>query len=130
MKHSPAQYVNLLSFLLEKNSHKENSLLMQKYMKDLFPFFGIKSPERKELFRQFIKDEGLPSIEQVQEVIMLLYQKSEREFHYFAIELSNNYSSKLDKEDIKLFEYLIVNNSWWDTIDYIAVNSVGMFFTS
>ena len=128
MKHSPGQYVNLLSSLLEKNSQKEYSLQMQKYMKNLFPFYGIKSPERKVIFRQFIKDEGFPSIKEVKEVIKLLYQKPEREFHYFAIELANKYSGKFDKEDIKLFEYLIVNYSWWDTIDSIAVNSLGKFF--
>ncbi|MFP3380570.1 DNA alkylation repair protein, partial [Bacillus sp. SIMBA_069] len=33
---------------------------MEKYMKNLFPFLGIKSPVRKELSTQLFREQGLP----------------------------------------------------------------------
>ncbi len=128
MKNSCNQYVANLYRILGNSADKENAYFMKKYMRDLFPFFGIKSPKRKEIFRQFIKNEGLPSINDLQEVIKLLYSKQERELHYFAMELVDKYSKKLDEYGIKLFEYLIVNKSWWDTVDYIAVHSLSQYF--
>lgn len=37
-------------------------------------------------------------------------------------------AKKAEKERIDLYEYLIVNKSWWDTIDYSASNLVGVHF--
>ena len=34
----------------------------------------------------------------------------------------------LEKEDIDLFEYMVTNKSWWDTIDYIAPKLIGNYF--
>jgi 3-methyladenine DNA glycosylase AlkD len=128
MKISVDQYVTRLSEILEANKDLEYALRMKKYMKNLFPFYGINSPFRKEIFKQFNRDEGIPRIQEVNDIVKALYKRQEREFHYFAMELANRYSKKFDDKGIKLFEYLIVNHSWWDTVDYIAANSVGNYF--
>jgi 3-methyladenine DNA glycosylase AlkD len=128
MKHECDQYVANLSQILANNSDEENARNMKKYMKDLFPFFGIKSPQRKEIFKQFIKNEGIPSIKELNEVVRALYKKPERELHYFAMELVDKYSKKLDHNGLKLFEHIIVTLSWWDTVDYIAAHSLSNYF--
>ena len=128
MKHINTQYVENLSHILASNADKENAGNMKKYMKDQFPFFGIKSPQRKVIFRQFIKNEGYPSILELKEVVQTLYDKPERELHYFAMELVDKYAKKLDVQGIKLLEHIIVKRSWWDTVDYIAVNCLGSYF--
>ena len=57
-----------------------------------------------------------------------LWAKSQREFHYFAIDLNRRYIKKIEFEDIHLFEKMIVNNSWWDTVDFIANKLIGTYF--
>jgi 3-methyladenine DNA glycosylase AlkD len=128
MKNTCDQYVASLRRMLENNADKENAYFMQKYMKNIFPFFGIRSPERKHIFRQFIKNEGYPSIQDLDLVIKSFYNQPERELHYFAMELADKYSKRLNERGIELFQYLIVNNSWWDTVDYISVRSLSEYF--
>jgi len=43
--------------IFEANEDKENAIQMAKYMRDMFPFYGIASPERKELYKDFLKEE-------------------------------------------------------------------------
>ncbi len=128
MKATDEQYVERLSRFLSEHANVENARLMKKYMKELFPFFGIKAPERKILFSTFIQHQGFPLIHDVYDVVRMLFDKPERELHYFAIELADKFTGKFDHTGIKLFEYMIVNNSWWDTVDFIAAHSLGKFF--
>ena len=41
----------------EAKADKERSAAMRKYMRDLFDFYGIPTPERKEIYHDFIKSE-------------------------------------------------------------------------
>jgi len=45
--------LGLLTSLFEAYRNHENSIPMQNYMKNQFPFLGIKAPERRELMKQF-----------------------------------------------------------------------------
>ena len=42
----------------EENQDQENAVKMAKYMRDLFVFYGIPTPKRKKLYRDFLKGEG------------------------------------------------------------------------
>ncbi len=48
--------------------------------------------------------------------------------HYFAQELAENYIKKAERKDIELLEYMISHQSWWDTVDFISVKLVGVYF--
>ncbi|MBE9467999.1 MAG: DNA alkylation repair protein, partial [Bacteroidetes bacterium] len=52
----------------------------------------------------------------------------EREYQYFAQELLFLNHKQLEIEDIILFEFMIKNKSWWDTIDVISTKLVGEYF--
>lgn len=54
----------------------------------------------------------------------------EREYQYFAITLLERMIKKANFEIVDLLEYLIVNKSWWDSVDGIAVNLAGTFFNN
>ena len=47
----------LIKESFENNANPENAIAMSKYMKNKFVFYGIPSPERKELYKEFIKSE-------------------------------------------------------------------------
>lgn len=122
------KYVSDIQTTLSKNSNSENALFMKKYMKNKFDFYGIKSPLRKELCKPFLKKEIIPDITQIERIIKELWNEPERELQYFAMELLSKYSKDTDTHAIELFEYMIINKSWWDTVDYIAANLVGKHF--
>jgi len=101
---------------------------MAKYMKNLFPYLGIKTPIRKELFKDFIKEYGLPELSEIKQITLELWDLPEREFQYAAIGLLRRFVKKWDEDFINLFEQLIVNKSWWDSVDGIASWLVGDHF--
>lgn len=58
---------------------------MRKYMKDHFPFLGIKAPVRKELSKRLLKEQGIP--DDWEAVVRQLWTMPEREFQYAAMDL-------------------------------------------
>ena len=59
---------------------------MQKYMKDLFPFLGIRAPDRKLLAKPLIKDLGIIQNEHLKPFITELWELPEREYQYAAVD--------------------------------------------
>lgn len=49
------QIINLQQ-IFDDNRNPENAVHMEKYMRDQFPFIGLKSTERRKLARQFMKE--------------------------------------------------------------------------
>lgn len=121
-------YVNSVKEVFSQNSNPENAFWMKKYMKNQFEFYGIKSPNRKELCKPFLKKENLPQIEEISEIIKGFWNEPQREMQYFGMELLSKYSKLLSNDDFKLFEFMITTKSWWDSIDYIATILVGNHF--
>jgi 3-methyladenine DNA glycosylase AlkD len=97
-------------------------------MKNHFDFYGLTSPERRKLQAPFFIKEYLPEKEEAFNIIQELWEKPQRELHYFAQEFAFKYQKQVAITDIELYEYLIKTNSWWDTVDYIAANLVGNYF--
>lgn len=96
-------------------------------MKNQFEFFGIKSPQRKELTRKFLKDYSLPTKENAESIIKEIWTIPQRECQYVALEISERLAKRSAFNDIQLFEYLIVTKSWWDTVDWLATRIVGEY---
>lgn len=100
---------------------------MTAYMKNKFQFFGISSPIRKEISKEFLNRSALPEWEEAKDLIVSLWEQPYRELHYFAMELATRYRKDWQKEDLQLFEFMITEQSWWDTVDHISSNLVGPF---
>jgi len=123
-------YLPALENLFRKNSNPENAFFMKKYMKDKFIFLGLKSPERRMLTREFFKNHNYPEITNIEKIVSKLWNMEEREFQYFAMELVEKMLKQMTQKDIQLLEYLVVNKSWWDTVDFIAANLIGKHFSN
>ena len=102
---------------------------MEAYMKGLFPFYGIKKPIRAALTKDFMKE--LVSNKEIdsESFIKSLWKEQERELHYFAMEFALKKKLYLKKESLKLFEFMILHHSWWDSVDFIAAHLVGKYMT-
>lgn len=110
------------------NKNPENAFAMAKYMKNNFPFFGIKTEERRRFFKDIWKENKEEVSANARAIALDLYSKNEREFHYCAIEiLIKELKGNYKKEDIHLIEKLITTNSWWDSVDTIAKYILGEY---
>jgi 3-methyladenine DNA glycosylase AlkD len=119
-------FINELETTFQKNSHPENAAAMAKYMRNHFSFFGIKTDDRRRIFKTIWKENQEEVSENPREIALQLFAKGHREFHYCAIEiLIKQLKGNYKKEDIQLIEKLITTNSWWDSVDTIAKNILG-----
>jgi len=120
----------MLILRTEMESHEipEKGAAMAKYLKDKFPCFGINAPTRNIIQRKWfneIKSEKLDHWD----VVYQLWDLEQREYQYVAIDYLKRLSKKeYQKEDYKKLEELIITKSWWDSVDSIASNPVGVYF--
>ena len=117
-----------LKIAFEKNADSDYAASMGKYLKNLFPFYGIQTPKRRELIKKFIKEQGNPDLSEIEEIVKTTMAYPQREWHYFAVEIFNKFLTKYPREKIELAEYMITTNSWWDTVDSLAVKAVGSLY--
>ena len=122
--------IELLVHLFEANRNKENAIPMQKYMKNHFPFLGIKTPKRRELMKQFFQESGILKEGLQTNFIEALWKLEEREYQYAALDYIERSIKKLDKQHLPLFEKLITTKSWWDSVDALAPKPVGTIAAS
>lgn len=125
---APKMFVKILRDHLQAYANPENAVAMKAYMKGQFEFFGIKMPEQRKLMKAFYAKHGYPKQEQVEATVKTLWKEPERELHIIAQEIAGKYMKKAQPEIISLYEWMITNNSWWDTVDYIAIWLVGTLF--
>ena len=98
---------------------------MSSYMRGQFPFFGIKSPLRKALSRQLIRELGAPQGDALKTLCREGFGEPEREIHYFVCELLARQMRRLDPSFLLLVEELVQRKSWWDTVDILAPRVAG-----
>jgi 3-methyladenine DNA glycosylase AlkD len=105
-----------LFYALEMNADKDAAVKMSAYMREQFPFLGVKTPARKRLCRAFFIEAGKTAGIDWQ-FIDEAWAKPEREYQYIAVDYLNIVKDKLTPEDIPKLKRLAVTKSWWDTID-------------
>jgi len=105
----------------EEHADVECAHFMSKYMRDQFAFYGIQTPQRRRL--QYLCLQQITSLSQLTNIIQFCYAKPQREWQYFACDLTANLL--LTKEFIQTIEFMITQKSWWDTVDTIASKIVG-----
>lgn len=110
------------------HANPANAEPMQRYMRDQFPFLGIKTPKRRALFKQFLAENGLPAVDKLDEIVLALWALPQREYHYLAVGLLDKMQKKLPPACAQLMEQLITTKSWWDTVDTLAGRIVGKHF--
>ena len=110
-----------------KHANVENGQAMKKYMKDRFLFYGIKTPERKELVRKVKSQYGEPLETQWSKVSKeAFYGKFPREIQYAIGDLLRPKAhNKISKTFLPTVEELIQVKSWWDTIDWLSPKIAG-----
>lgn len=123
-----SNFTKELILLYKDNALDQNADAMAKYMKNLFPFYGIKTDLRRSLHKQALEHNKQEVKDKARRIAIELYAKPERECHYSAVEvLIKALKGQYKLEDITFIEYLLVNNSWWDTVDVISKYLLGEY---
>lgn len=89
-------------------------------MRNQFDYYGLDTTQRRNLQKNFHDEYALPAFGELHGLIKELWAKPQRELQYFAMELYEKYRKELTPKDVEVFEFMITQKSWWDTVDFIA----------
>ena len=99
-----------------QHKNEEQAQRMSKYMLNKFEYIGIKTPERRKIFKNFFSE--YKNEEKIDwEFVNKCWENKYREFQYVAADYLKNMKDKLTIDDIPKLKQLVLEKSWWDTID-------------
>ncbi len=111
--------------ILTEYAQPEKKEGMQAYIKNLYPFLGVTATARKAAFKQFVTYWHPQNKQELKQWIVELWNEPEREFQYMALEFMSKYIKWFDHSDIPFIKELIIQKSWWDTVDMLAGSYLG-----
>jgi 3-methyladenine DNA glycosylase AlkD len=113
-----SEFVKALSPALEEMSDHKRAIGAQAYMKDIAPFIGVATPERRSTVKRIAKSMKSPTSEELGATARKLWKLEEREYQYCANDLIQIHWRVADRNFLAdHVEDLIITKSWWDTVD-------------
>ena len=103
----------------------DDAKAMQAYMKTEQPFYGVKSPERKAIFKQAREHTKISSFIEYKRLVLWLWSGENREEQYLAMDAAEYYKSFRTLEAFPVYEEMLNEASHWDTVDKLASNLIG-----
>jgi 3-methyladenine DNA glycosylase AlkD len=95
------------------------------YMKDVAPFLGIPTPQRRALSRTVLRGTPPPDETDCAAVALRCWRLPEREYHYFAVDYLRRHVGRCSSGLLPVARHLVTTVSWWDTVDLLAAHVVG-----
>lgn len=123
-----SEYFSDLATDFERHSNETVAAGARAYMKNKSDFYGIPSPLRKQIVKEFLSKSGYPAYNELKEMVHFAWEQPQREWQYVAMEIVARFVKKADKDLINLAEWMITHKSWWDSVDYVAPNIAGLLF--
>lgn len=105
-----------LKVLLKEHGDEDTRQQMEAYMKNKFSFLGIKTPLRRELTKDFLREKRREKALDWN-FIFWTWQQDEREFQYLGLDYLKAMDKHLKFEDLDKIRYLATHKSWWDSVD-------------
>lgn len=118
---------------LRKNKNPGKIEGMENYMRNKFTFLGLQAVERRKLssdFQKQLRAETVARYTKSQpdksivdwEVLYTLWNLPEREFQLVGIDYLKRIENYLVLGDFPHLKTLVLQKSWWDTIDFLSKN--------
>ena len=112
------EFVEKLQQQLPNFANRTKAIGAQKYMKDIAPFLGVQTPERRTLVKKIAHQMRAPSSGELGKTARALWKLDEREYHYAAYDLIDIHIDVAEADFLQdHIEYLLTHKSWWDTVD-------------
>ena len=92
------------------------AIKMSAYMRDKFKYYGLATPIRKSVYKDFLSAEKKAG-KVDWDFLDKCYQSDYREFQYLVIDYLVALERFIEFEDVPRIEKYIKTKQWWDTID-------------
>ena len=125
-----AEYSKQLEKILKAQSDPTKASQMKAYMRNKFEFFGVPAPLRKEIIRSEWKANKEFIKSNFRSIVGQLWEGNERELQMLAMDILGRCEKNLILDDLDLIQKLITTKPWWDTVDFLASNSIGHIIKS
>lgn len=100
----------------EEHKDEKNAVKMAAYMRNLFLFYGLPTPKRKAIYKDFLKSEkARKTIDW--DFLDKCYADEHREFQYLVMDYLVVMQKFLTYDDVPHIKQYIKSKQWWDTID-------------
>jgi 3-methyladenine DNA glycosylase AlkD len=120
-----AEVVGRLRSAFEPEADAEWAVGAAAYMRDQFPFLGVRTPARRRLTKRALADLPPPTESQLADTARVLWLQPEREFQYAGCDLVAKHVGVTGPEFIDVVHELVVTKAWWDTVDALAAHTTG-----
>lgn len=107
-------YDNLFQELKQLRNSKQAEK-MSAYMQNKYEFLGIPKPKLQEIIKPYLKESRKYDFDW--EFVNMCWNKDYREAQYIAISYLSMNSKKFTDKDLPKLKHLIINKSWWETVD-------------
>lgn len=121
----PADQVGRIDDALRERANPEIAEPMSKYMRHLFPFLGVRSPDVQAAMRPIGNAARVADGDAIIEFAQRCWRFETREHQYAGAWLCKRRAAKLDPTHLRALKALIESKSWWDTVDVLAPHGVG-----
>ncbi len=125
---TPTKYFDKAYAIFQENGDPAVSEKQMKYMRNQFEYFGLKAPVWTGLAKVIFKEEGIFQDKALIDFVELCMDDEHREMNYLGIEMAQRAQKKEGKDFIQLIEIMLLANSWWDTVDWLASTLAGKYF--
>ena len=120
-----SEFVQRLKPQLFALANRTKAIGAQSYMKDIAPFLGVQTPERRATVKKIAREMKIPSSDELASAARALWKLDEREFQYGATDLIAFHIASADKNFLESHvEFLITHKSWWDSVDSLGSAAV------
>lgn len=118
---------NELKKEFEAKRDREKAEKMAAYMRNLFPFYGVQTPIRRGIYRDFLKEEKRRAVIDW-DLLDKCYEDEYREFQYFVVDYLRTMQKFLAYNDVPHIQKYIKTKQWWDTIDGLdkIIGNIGL----
>ncbi len=113
---------------LTKRANAEKAGPMAAYLKTEMPFYGVQKKGRTEVFRELKRRFPIQANDVYRNAVAALWAQPHREEKYLAITIARHHTPFITAENIDLYQQLIVEGAWWDLVDDVAINCVGIAY--
>jgi 3-methyladenine DNA glycosylase AlkD len=120
------ELVRYVTSELARAADPSKARAMAAYMKTTQPFYGVPTPLRATILKT-TRNRFVPSNQEAyQRSVLALWKLPHRETRYVAIGYARQHREFVAPESLKMYERMIREGAWWDFVDEIAANLVGI----
>ncbi|MFE6036741.1 DNA alkylation repair protein [Streptomyces sp. NPDC056452] len=119
-----------LTAVYPRAADPERAVSAAAYMKNIAPFLGIATPQRRALSRTVLAGTGRPDEADCTAIALRCWELPEREYQYFAVDHLRRHVARCSSGFLPVLRHLVSTRAWWDTVDLLAAHVAGPLVTA